>query len=285
MFSPDGTRIAFVRETDGGEQVMVVGPDGGEPARLSPPLFGLSSAAWTPASDGLVFGHGLDDDLRLELFPLDGSGPRSLLDGAWVDWFEYRPPIGDEVVFRAEIDGQWGLYRMRPDGSEIRPLALAEVSGFPDQDLNFVSWAPDGSRIFYNRYTPEAETIQAWVMDPDGSNQRRFNASGPPCCWWEGEMAPSPDGRWVVMWRQPPAGTAGGGMTLFPADGSGEGRVIGPELVGTGTWRWSPDSTRILVNHNDADEGDQVLVDPVTGEWTAAPWNDDATPDWQRLAP
>ena len=39
------------------------------------------------------------------------------------------------------------------------------------------------------------------------------------------------------------------------------------------------------LNYNDSAEGTQVLIDPVTGDWTKGVWNDNAEPDWQRLAP
>jgi dipeptidyl aminopeptidase/acylaminoacyl peptidase len=174
---------------------------------------------------------------------------------------------------------------MRADGTDIKLVAPGNSPGeaFDDnQDLNFPSYSPDGSLIYYNRYTSPEGTIQAWVMDADGSNQHRFNASSPACCAWEGEMAPSPDGKAVVMWRVP-AGRPGE-ITLFPADGSGLGRKIGPPVGGTAHWLWSPDSSKILLNFNDPSEGDQGLIDPATGAFTTLPWHADAEPDWQRQA-
>lgn len=288
-FSPDGTRIAFVREAPTGEDVYIVNHDGTGLRRVTPsPLGGLVSATWTPASDALVLGHDVDGRQLLQRFDALGSAPaRTIAEGLDIDWFEYRPPVGAEVLFRGRVDGRYGLFLMNPDGTGIRPLVagLATPPGrFEDnQDLNFPAWSPDGSRIYFNKYVPAASTVQAWVMDPDGSNPRRFNASAIACCWWEGEMAPSPDGRWVLMWRVAPDGSTGE-LTLYPADGSGEGRVIGPSLVGTARWTWSPDSTRILFNYNDAAEGDQLLIDPDTGQPIALPWTADTTPSWQRLA-
>ena len=88
------------------------------------------------------------------------AGRRSavLLVGAFVDRFLYRPPAGEEILFRGKIDGVWGLYTMRPDGTDVRRLAMSEYSQatgeLPDQDLNFPAWSPDGSKIYYNRCRP-----------------------------------------------------------------------------------------------------------------------------------
>ncbi len=196
-----------------------------------------------------------------------------------------RPATSSSCV--ASWTATSGLYRMNADGSDLRLLANAATPGETlgdNQDLNFPAYAPDGSRIFFNRYVPAAQTIQAWVMNPDGSNPHRFNQAGPVCCWWEGEMAPSPDGKSVLMWRVSPDSEDGGGITVYPADGTGPGRLIGPDLADTGHWAWAPDSTRVLVNHNDAAQGGQVLIDPATGTWEPAPWHDNAEPDWQRTA-
>jgi hypothetical protein len=86
------------------------------------------------------------------------------------------------------------------------------------------------------------------------------------------------------MWRVSPNSVDGGGLTLYPADGMGLGRTIGPDLADTGHWAWSPDSTQVLLNHNDAGQGGQVLIDAATGSWAPAPWHDNSEPDWQRKA-
>jgi hypothetical protein len=294
-FSPDGTHVAFLRASadcpipgdvcPGGEYLVVADGNGANTRVITDaPLVELSVAAWLATSDALVVNHLVDGMRRLEVLPIGGGMPRVLAEDLTVDRLEVRPPNGSEILVRAEVDGAWGLFTLPVAGGTPRLLAPSLVGGDdPDQDLNFATYSPDGALIYYNRYTPEAETIQAWVMSADGSNQRRFNAAGPSCCWWEGEMAPSPDGRWVVLWRSSPTGT--GELVRYPADGSGPGVVIGPYIPGTALWHWAPDSTRLLVNPNDQADGGQVMVDPDTGTWETAPWTDNSEPDWQRLAP
>ena len=81
-----------------------------------------------------------------------------LAEGLAVAWAVYRPPTGDEIMIRGRVDGVWGLYAMGTDGSKIRLLAEAKQEGLPDnQDLNYPAYSPDGTRIYYNRYTPEAD--------------------------------------------------------------------------------------------------------------------------------
>ena len=49
-------------------------------------------------------------------------------------------------------------------------------------------------------------------------------------------------------------------------------------------WVWSPDSTKLLLNYNEDAEGDQTLIDPVTGASSVLPWHAGTEPDWQRRA-
>lgn len=296
-FSPDGTHVGFLRagancpnpneNCPGGEDVVVVSADGtGARAINTEPIVGIRYGAWAPDSQSIYVSQGAYSEYRLLRLPIDGSRPKQIASGIEVDWIAFRPPTGDELLVRGFVNSRFGLYRMRADGSEIQLLAPGNIPGesFDDnQDLNFPSYSPDGSRIYFNRYV-DAAGIQAWVMNADGSDQHRFNTSGPAGGWWEGEMAPSPDGRSVLMWRVAPNGGVGSGVTIFPADGSGPGRVIGPSVAGTAHWVWSPDSTKVLLNYNDPAEGDQGVIDVATGTFTKLPWNADAEPDWQRTA-
>jgi len=289
-FSSDGTLIGFLRGvSDNVETIVVTDEHGGNATTLSAQGFAyVDYAQWVPGRHAILVAYLKDGRRRLELLDATGAAaPKLLLDDARVIGGQYRPPTGDELVIEALIDGTWGLYSMRSDGTGLHLLAPARADvapgDDPGQDLNFISYSPDGSKIYYNRYTPEAETIQAWVMNADGTDQHRFDRSGPPCCWWEGEMAPSPDGKSVVMWRVPPDGGPNI-IALFPADGSGDGVPIGPQVAGTAQWVWAPDSTRLLMNYNEASEGPMQLIDPTTGTWNALPWSQ-VEPDWQRKAP
>jgi hypothetical protein len=291
-FSLDGTKVAFLRQGSdcpkpgedcpGGEHIVVADAGGGGLRTLTAePMPGIRAFVWAADSRALYVAQSHAGLERLLLLPVDGSGPRELRSGLTVDWIVPRPPAGDELLVRGFVDGVFGLFRMRADGTDAELLVEATFDGFDDnQDLNFPAYSPDGSRIYFNR--ANRGTIEAWVMDADGSNRRRFNADAPVAGWWEGEMAPSPDGRWVAMWRVAPG--MPGRLTIYPSDGRGEG-VAGPSVAGTAKWAWAPDSTSILMNYNNPEEGDQVLVDPLTGGVSPLPWAADAEPDWQRVAP
>jgi Tol biopolymer transport system component len=288
-FSSDGAIVAFLHSiADGVDDILVVDADGRNVRKISAePVHFIDYAQWIPGTHSIIVSHRVADRYRLDVFEATGgTAPRMLLQDAKVLWAISRPPTGREILLDAKVDGLWGLYTIPSDGGVPRLLQATSVDIGPDddpgQDLNFPAYSPDGSRIYYNRYVAQAQTIQAWVMDADGANKHRFNTSGPASGWWEGEMAPSPDGKWVLMWRV--GSSSGNAITLFPADGSGDGVVIGPHVTDTAHWLWSPDSTKVLLNFNQATEGDQGLIDVTTGRFTALPWRADTEPDWQRVA-
>ena len=289
-FSSDGTLVGVVRGVSAGlDNLVVFDQQGGHVRTINPqPLENLGYAQWVPGRHAIIATHDVDGIQRLEVFDADGTPSRILLTGASVDAAAYRPPLGDEIVFRGRIDGSWGLYTMRPDGTDVTLLSVpvfTELTGTdPDQDLASATWSPDGSRIYYNHYDDRARATQAWVMNADGSDRHRFNASGPSCCWWEGGQLPSPDGKWVLMNRSASTGV-GDGLTVFPADGSGDGKVLEVPATGGNDWVWSPDSSKILLSMYDGPDPGQGLLDPITGTFTRLPWNASSTPDWQRIAP
>jgi len=78
-------------------------------------------------------------------------------------------------------------------------------------------------------------------------------------------------------------------LAVVPADGSGLGLESAHKLTGCcdTILQWSPDDTSILVMP-DANIGgvtlQHLLLDPLTGKTTPAPWTGSTPPAWQRTA-
>lgn len=300
QYSHDGTRVAFGRGVNAGGltpgfDVFVVRGDGSDPRRITTdPLADGSQFAWTPDGRDLAVIHKVAATgcavtvcftNQLDLFDATGSGSvERIATAAGMDFAQFRPPDGHEILYRAVVDGKLGLFAVDADGTHIRPLITTERA--PDNPLDFGSatYSADGTRIFYQaaiQTTPDNGCCSLWVMDADGGNQHRFATDVPASSVWEGEAEVSPDGQRIAFWR---VGTTSH-ISVVRADGTGPVIETGPKLPGTAHWVWSPDSSTILMYPNDATNAPAYLLDPEGGPWTTVPWRSDADLDWQRTAP
>ncbi len=287
-YSPDGTRLAFIRSAPAGGasqqpvDLYVMHDDGSNVTKItSAPLPNIVWATWAPDGRNLAVIHPVDGVNELDLLDVDGRlAPKRIAAAAGADQIAFRPPDGGEIVFRAVVGGKYGLFVMNADGTNPRTLVKPTNTVDLDQDLNAVIYSSDGSRIFYQRWFPDS--IQLWVMNADGSGAHEFvPTSGPH---WIGIPDPSPDGRWVAFWDVPEDGSGNPQrVAVIRSDGTGPIIHTGPPLDGLAHWVWSPDSTSILMMSEKAG-AKALLLDPEGGPWTTIPWQSDKDLDWQRQA-
>jgi len=282
-FSPDGTLIAFARSTDASSaELFTVRTDGTDLKRLTTaPIESIAWSIWTPDSRHIALSHAVAGSGLLETFDLDGH-VQAIAAGYDIKSFQYRPPMGRELLFRADKDGVSGLFVMDASGANIHPIRTSTTSG-NDLDLGNPVYSSDGRRIFFQsavQVSPDNGCCQLWVMDADGSNAHQFpddqlvNA-------WDGLPAVSPDGQWVAFWRVTENGQH---ASVVRADGSGPVTQVGPVLNGGVNFWWSPDSTKLVITpQDDVDVARQYIADPLGGRWTTIEWNTRAL-DQQRLA-
>lgn len=209
-WSPDGTRLAFTSNREGGaRQLYVIPVDGGEPLRLTDLPEDVETPAWSPDGRLLVFAsrvpdsayaetderrrpprrfrrlqYKLDDvgwtgDRRRHLFvvPADGSEPaRQITDGDCEDARPCFSPDGSRIAFDSarhedwDIDLRRDLYLVPAQGGEPEPLTRG------DGWYEAPSWSPDG-RLVACRFQPggfdRPRHGQIAVVDA-GSGQRRL---------------------------------------------------------------------------------------------------------------
>jgi Tol biopolymer transport system component len=186
VWSPDGKTIAFygVQFTpDAGGRLVAGSPhiflidvetrlqrplltDGREPVRGRFP-------SWSPDGRTIAFDTG-GPEANIAVIHLDGTGFRQLTHD--VRSRHTRPdwsPDGRIVAFARGPVGSEQIYVMNADGSGLVALTDLKSRGHataPD-------WSPDGQRIVFqsNRDSIEpASNDQIYVMNADGSNQRRL---------------------------------------------------------------------------------------------------------------
>jgi WD40-like Beta Propeller Repeat len=287
LFSRDGTQIAFLRKESGTTRLVVANADGSDLHAVSPELYeDVHGFDWSPNGDRLVLLGDLLDapfagKMSILVLAVDGAGSAEPIELGGVDpegWVAWRPPSGDEIVFRGNPefnDPTVALYAVSPDGGT--PRRLMEPVGPPEFDpaIDRPAISPDGRTVTFWSWGPnDAGVVDGWgrVLDLEAGTVRTSTK-------WGGSVSPiSPDGRWVVG--------AGSGLTFESVDGVGEGFSIGPDLdVNGADLAFSPDGTKVLGRSNpDSGLDGWFVMDVESGEATPLDVPRDAAVSWQRVA-
>ncbi len=190
----------------------------------------------------------LPPNFRSSLYPLTRAEAAAL---------KKMPPLafaGTYEQYGGVYGGNWGLYTMDADGTDIAPLKLD--GGVAYSDLKSLAWSPDGMYIAFtvNSRSMEHNYLDIYVSNADGSRPVKLTNSTNESGY--NEPAWSPDGKRIAF----AAGSLDEGMDIYVmnADGSDPANLTldqGQDSQGGGSSpAWSPDGSRIaFVSARDGD--------------------------------
>lgn len=149
---------------------------------------------------------------RIHVIDADGTGDVAISPADQLDTMPAFSPDNGRIVFvrrNPESESLGGdIYTMNVDGSNPVQLTSSSSDALP-------VYSPDGSEIAFTR------TTELWLMNADGSNQRRLGASAVPA---GGRPSFSPDGSRIAFeafFTETPNGNLLGGIHSVAVDGSG----------------------------------------------------------------
>jgi Tol biopolymer transport system component len=250
-WSPDGSRIAFVRSGRRKfhtiSDIYVVGARGGRPRRLTRTT-AAAQPLWSPAGTQISFGSGggsfvvaaaggkakrLTQRSILLAWSPDGRrlaspsiGKSGLSSGIAVmnangsgrklltrgnDSGPAWSPSGALIAFETGAGKKGGIAVVSPSGGGLKQLTHG-----PDYDP---VWSPDGTRLVFDEAVRGSDVL--YVIRSDGSGRRRL--VGAPHGQGFRDLAWSPDGKWISFTRGPALGRSPHAfdVSLVRPDGTG----------------------------------------------------------------
>ena len=250
-WSPDGTRLAFLGESEGKQQIFVRWMDSGQTARITNLEQAPDAINWSPdgkmlSFSSLVLGKGP----HLADLPMPPAGAK---------WAE-PATMYDRLVYRFNGTGYlkpgfMQIFVVSSEGGAPRQVTNGNFANGGNQfGANRAVWTPDGKFLLIsaNRH-PESdhEYFDTEVYEfsvADGSVRALTNRKGP-----DNAPAISPDGKWIAYtgFDDRYQGHQTTKLYVMKRDGTGSHSISDKLDRDIQSPEWAPDNSGVYCQYND----------------------------------
>lgn len=192
VFSPDGSKLAFVRVIKGRNIVMLMDLSDRRERRITPEGFSDSNPSFTPDGEHLILSSvpfPMSEKDKAALIKVNLSTLKRETIFKWKgDIFKpVLSPDGKAVLFESYIDDNWEIFKLDLSGLKLRRLT--------DNSSNDIdpAFSPDGSEIVFS--SDRDGDFDIYRMEADGSSQTKI-ADSPGV---DNMPSFSPDGRRILF--------------------------------------------------------------------------------------
>lgn len=197
IWSPDGQQIAFVSRRDGNREIYIMSSDGQNLVNVTRHPADDWTPAWSPDGQKLAFSSFRGGSWEIYVMDTacvsepstcietlvqvtnDGNGN---LSPVW-------SPDGTRFAFNSKAKGDWDIYTMAIDGTDIRQITTA-----PENDLA-PAWSPDGTQLAFE--SNRDANVEIYVVAAAGGTAR--NITNLPLADDHGPTW-SPDGQQILFY-------------------------------------------------------------------------------------
>ena len=189
-WSPDGRKIAFLRQNGSVYSINLMNADGTDVRQITSlslisSLFGMS---WSPDATKIAF----EENGNIFTINIDGSNRVNLTNGQFINYTPSWSPDGSRIAFARSpySHGYYeNVYTMNSDGSNVTQIVRCQgycATYSPD-------WSPDGGRISFTfNGDSDYDGYTIALVNPDGTNLQHIDSGGVQHPRW------SPDGTKIV---------------------------------------------------------------------------------------
>src|SRR5256885_557241 len=265
-WSPDGTRLAYLSDADGKQQIYVRWMDSGQTARITNLEQNPDAVAWSPDGKMLSFSA-----LVLGKGPHLADLPAAPAGAKWAD----PPSAYDRLVYRFNGAGYlkpgfMQVFVVSADGGAPRQVSNGN---FPNGGNEFgpsrASWSPDGKFLIVsaNRHAEaDHEYFDTEVYEfgvADGALRALTNRKGP-----DNAATASPNGKWIAYtgFDDRYQGHQTTKLYLINRDGSSSHPISDKLDRDIQSPEWAPDSSGVYFLYNDQGDTKIGFVSP-DGAW------------------
>jgi len=147
-WSPDGTKLVFVRGVPGNKHIFTMNAsDGSGLQQLTEGAFEDSHPAWCGANNKIAFASTRDGDWDLYTMNPDGSELTQVTNDPGVDYIPAWSPDGTRIAYTTNRGGRGQIWVMTV-GDEAGARQLTAEGSYVES----CAWSPGGDKIVYSTY-------------------------------------------------------------------------------------------------------------------------------------
>lgn len=213
VWSPDGTKIAFVSNRHYHISLYVMDADGSNAQLVTDKVIDLSEPAWSPDGGKIAFSGGARGtfgftapSVDIYVINVDGSELTKLTANSGTNGSPTWSPDGKQIAFSRHNGpvSQAKIWVMNPDGSNQRELPNPKDPSTTGILGREPAWSPDGTKILFtaDRVSKGSGGVGIYVVNAEGGDSRLLT-NDPKCCDRYSSPKWSPDGTRILAGLEP----------------------------------------------------------------------------------
>jgi TolB protein len=170
VFSPDGTRIAFMSGRDGNPEIYAINVDGSNLRRLTNHPAGDGTPTWSPNSAQIAFVSDRTGTPQIYLMGADGSKVRRItMNESWADQPTWSTSV-NEIAYAGRTGSGYDIKIYDVASGQSRQITFGEGSNERPE------FAPNGRHLAFA--STRSGGTQIFTVGRDGKDLRQITRTG-----------------------------------------------------------------------------------------------------------